>query len=110
MTLTRRRTSQLLLGLIALLLASTLVFLYLKSSRDQTATYTQSRDLIRQLKQLNAQWDSEVLKARIAITHNYDPLVTPLADMTQLWAKLGSDAVLPRPRRPAPLERQLRGV
>ncbi|MBD8192220.1 GHKL domain-containing protein [Pseudomonas fluorescens] len=92
MTLTRRRTSQLLLGLIALLLASTLVFLYLKSSRDQTATYTQSRDLIRQLKQLNAQWDSEVLKARIALTHNYDPLVTPLADMTQLWAKLGSDA------------------
>ncbi|MBE8591377.1 GHKL domain-containing protein [Pseudomonas sp. MAFF 301449] len=90
MTLTRRRTSQLLLGLIALLLASTLVFLYLKSSRDQTATYTQSRDLIRQLKQLNAQWDSEVLKARIALTHNYDPLVTPLADMTRLWATLDS--------------------
>ncbi|QHF43421.1 histidine kinase [Pseudomonas sp. S35] len=88
MTLTRRRTSQILLGLITLLLASTLVFLYLKASRDQTASYTQSRDLIRQLKQLNAQWDSEVLKARIAITHNYDPLVTPLAQMTRLWAEL----------------------
>ncbi|WP_236708681.1 DAHL domain-containing protein [Pseudomonas sp. Root569] len=86
--LSRRRTSQLLLGLITLLLASTLVFLYLKSSRDQTASYTQSRDLIRQLQQLNAQWDSEVLKARIAITHNYDPLVTPLAEMTRLWADL----------------------
>ncbi|TYK58004.1 DAHL domain-containing protein [Pseudomonas synxantha] len=84
----RRRASQMLLGLIALLLASTLVFLYLKSSRDQTATYTQSRDLIRQLQQLNAQWDSEVLKARIAITHNYDPLVTPLSDMTRIWSEL----------------------
>ncbi len=79
-----------LLGLITLLLASTLVFLYLKSSRDQTAGYTQSRDLIRQLQQLNAQWDSEVLKARIAITHNYDPLVTPLTEMTRLWAELNT--------------------
>ncbi|MBI6565949.1 histidine kinase [Pseudomonas synxantha] len=86
----RRRISQMLLGLITLLLVSTLVFLYLKSSRDQTASYTQSRDLIRQLQQLNAQWDSEVLKARIAITHNYDPLVTPLAEMTRLWADLQS--------------------
>ncbi|OPB33629.1 DAHL domain-containing protein [Pseudomonas fluorescens] len=88
--LSRRRTSQILLGLITLFLASTLVFLYLKSSRDQTATYTQSRDLIRQLQQLNAQWDSEVLKARIAITHNYDPLVTPLTEMTRIGAELQS--------------------
>ncbi|MDY4298934.1 DAHL domain-containing protein [Pseudomonas salmasensis] len=90
--ISRRRTSQILLGLMTLFLASTLVFLYLKSSRDQIASYTQSRDLIRHLKQLNAQWDSEVLKARIAITHNYDPLVTPLAEMTQLWASLDNSA------------------
>ncbi|MFL1388134.1 DAHL domain-containing protein [Pseudomonas tritici] len=88
MTLSRRLASQVLLSLMTLLLASTLVFLYLKSSRDQTATYTHSRDLIRQLQQLNAQWDSEVLKARIAITHNYDPLVTPLREMTRLWVDL----------------------
>ena len=88
MTLSRRRAGQVLLGLMTLLLASTLVFLYLKSSRDQTATYTQSRDLIRQLQQLNAQWDSEVLKARIALTHNYDPLVAPLQEMTRIWADL----------------------
>lgn len=40
MTLSRRRTSQFLLSLMTLLLASILVFLYVKSSRDQTATYT----------------------------------------------------------------------
>lgn len=88
MTLSRRLASQVLLSLMTLLLASTLVFLYVKSSRDQTATYTHSRDLIRQLQQLNAQWDSEVLKARIAITHNYDPLVAPLREMTRLWVDL----------------------
>lgn len=88
MTLSRRRAGQVSLGLMTLLLASALVFLYLKSSRDQTATYTQSRDLIRQLQQLNAQWDSEVLKARIALTHNYDPLVAPLQEMTRIWADL----------------------
>ncbi|WP_053133544.1 DAHL domain-containing protein [Pseudomonas sp. MIACH] len=87
MTLYRRRTS-LALGFITLLLASTLIFLYVKSSSNQASSYTQSRDLIRQLQQLNAQWDSEVLKARIAITHNYDPLVAPLTEMTRLWAEL----------------------
>ncbi|KAB0517144.1 MULTISPECIES: DAHL domain-containing protein [Pseudomonas] len=90
MILARRRTSQLLLALITVLLASTLVFLYFKSGRDQTASYTHSRDLIRQLQQLNAQWDSEVLKARISITHNYDPLVAPLLEMTRLWTELKS--------------------
>jgi len=83
-----RRASQILLSAMALALASILVFLYLKSSTDQTTPYTESRDLIRQLKQLNAQWDSEVLKARVALTHNYDPLVAPLNEMTDLWASL----------------------
>ncbi|WP_350612410.1 DAHL domain-containing protein [Pseudomonas sp. HY7a-MNA-CIBAN-0227] len=83
-----RRASQLLLSAITLVLASTLLFLYVKTSMDQTTSYTQSRDLIRHIKQLNAQWDSEVLKARIALTHNYDPLVAPLTEMTSLWASL----------------------
>ncbi|MBK5439578.1 sensor histidine kinase [Pseudomonas sp. TH32] len=83
-----RRATQLMLSTMTLILASTLVFLYLKSSSDQTTTYTESRDLIREIKQLNSQWDSEVLKARIALTHNYDPLVAPLSEMNRLWASL----------------------
>ncbi|MFJ7282843.1 DAHL domain-containing protein [Pseudomonas sp. NPDC099000] len=82
-----RRRSLALLGVVALLLASTLLFLYLKSSSNQTSTYTESRDLISRMKQLNAQWETEILKARIAINHNYDPLVTPLIEMTQLWER-----------------------
>jgi signal transduction histidine kinase len=76
-----------LLGIMALILASTLLFLYLKSNSNQTSTYTESRDLISRMKQLNAQWETEILKARIAINHNYDPLVTPLTEMTLLWER-----------------------
>jgi two-component system NtrC family sensor kinase len=83
-----RRAIQVMLSTMTLILASTLVFLYLKSSSDQTSTYTASRDLIREIKQLNSQWDSEVLKARIALTHNYDPLVAPLTEMNRLWDRL----------------------
>ncbi|WP_256823354.1 MULTISPECIES: DAHL domain-containing protein [unclassified Pseudomonas] len=88
MRLSRHYGIQLLLGTATLLLASILVFLYIKSSTDQTSRYTESRDLIRQMQQLNAQWDSEVLKARIALTHNYDPLVTPLTQITRIWEEL----------------------
>ena len=83
-----RLASLLTLSGIAVILASVLVFLYLKSVGDSSTAYTESRDLIRQIKQLNSQWDVEVLKARIALTHNYDPLVAPLNEMSELWATL----------------------
>ncbi|VVN99842.1 DAHL domain-containing protein [Pseudomonas fluorescens] len=82
-----RRLSQVLLMSMSVLLASTLVFLYLKSNTNQTATYIESRDLIRQIIQLDARWETEILKARITISHNYDPLVSPLTEMTSLWAR-----------------------
>ncbi|AZD30526.1 DAHL domain-containing protein [Pseudomonas chlororaphis] len=85
-----RRVSILLLSALALLLASILLFLYLKSRSDQTVTYTESRDLIRQIKQQDSLWENEILKARVAITHNYDPLVSPLGEMTRLWQKFDS--------------------
>ncbi|MCU1749569.1 DAHL domain-containing protein [Pseudomonas sp. 6D_7.1_Bac1] len=80
-----RRLSLLLLSGITLLLASTLVFLYIKASTDEASSYPESRDLIGRMKQLNAQWETEILKARIAISHDYDPLVSPLTEMTRLW-------------------------
>ncbi|APV38859.1 histidine kinase [Pseudomonas frederiksbergensis] len=82
-----RRRNLMLLGLVAVLLASMLLFLYLKSNSSQTTTYAESRDLIGRIKQLNAQWETEILKARIAISHNYDPLVTPPTQMSALWER-----------------------
>lgn len=87
-----RRTSLFLLAGVAAVLASILLFLYVNSRSDQTASYTQSRDLIRQIMQQNAQWENEILKARVAISHNYDPLVSPLSEMTRLWQSFDSMA------------------
>jgi signal transduction histidine kinase len=84
---TSNRRNLALLGVVALMLASVLLFLYLKSSSNQTITYAESRDLIGRIKQLNAQWETEILKARIAISHNYDPLVSPLTEITDLWER-----------------------
>lgn len=83
-----RRLSSLLLGIMTLILASILAFLYIKSSTDNTWNYVESRDLIRQIKQLDAQWETDILKARIAISQNYDPLVDPLTKMNALWKQL----------------------
>lgn len=72
MRLTRRR-SLLLLTTSAVLLASVLIYLYLMSKADESGTYTQARDLIRQIKQNDSQWENEILKARTSINYNYDP-------------------------------------
>ncbi|AIS12363.1 hypothetical protein TRE132_40950 [Pseudomonas chlororaphis subsp. aurantiaca] len=85
-----RRLSILLLSALAVLLASILLFLYLKSRSDQTVNYTESRDLIRQIKQQDSLLENEILKARVALSHNYDPLVSPLGEMTRLWLKFDS--------------------
>jgi len=87
-----RRTSLFLLAGVAVVLASILLFLYVNSKSDQTVSYTESRDLIRQIKQQNSQWENEVLKARVALIHNYDPLVSPLSEMTRLWQNFDSMA------------------
>ncbi|UVM06139.1 DAHL domain-containing protein [Pseudomonas laurylsulfatiphila] len=82
-----RRVSLLLLGLVAVLLASILIFLYFNSNSEKTATYSESRDLIRLMKQQDAQWENEILKSRVAISHNYDPLVSPMNEMNRLWER-----------------------
>ncbi|MBV4550536.1 GHKL domain-containing protein [Pseudomonas sp. SWRI102] len=88
------------LAFIGLLLASVLLFMYINSGAQQAASYIESRDLIRLLKQQDAIWDNEVLKARIALSHNYDPLVSPLQEMARLWQRL--DAIESEPGRHGP--------
>ncbi|MGN8275216.1 DAHL domain-containing protein [Pseudomonas sp. SMV71] len=88
------------LAFIGLLLASVLLFMYVNSGAQQAASYIESRDLIRLLKQQDAIWDNEVLKSRIALSHNYDPLVSPLHEMARLWQRL--DAIESEPGRHAP--------
>ncbi|WP_350022776.1 DAHL domain-containing protein [Pseudomonas protegens] len=80
-----RRVPIMLLSLLTLSLVLGLAFLYFKTVIGQPSNYILARDLISHIKQLNAQWETEVLKARIAITHDYDPLVMPVQEINQLW-------------------------
>lgn len=96
-----RRVISLLLGAMSLVVAAFLLFFYIKSSADNTTNYIESRDLIRQIKQLDAQWDSEILKARITANLNYDTLVEPLGTMTRLWQQF-DPLELGYPRHTAP--------
>ena len=76
-----------LYSLLILGLVLALAFLYLKTVIGQTTNYALSRDLIGHIKQLNAQWETEVLKSRIALTHDYDPLVLPVQQINRLWSR-----------------------
>ncbi len=80
--------SQLVLAGLALALLLGLTYLYPRSQTEKSESYTQSKDLVRQIKQLNAQWESEILKSRIALTHDYDRLVFPLTEIQRLWRQL----------------------
>ncbi len=51
------RRSLLLLAACAMSLASVLVYLYWMSRSDESGNYAQARDLIRQIKQYDAQWE-----------------------------------------------------
>lgn len=53
------RRSLLLLAACAMSLASVLVYLYWMSRSDESGNYAQARDLIRQIKQYDAQWEGQ---------------------------------------------------
>ena len=77
-----------LIGGVALVLASILIFLYLRSQAHNTSNYFENVALVRQLKQLDAVWELDVMKSRMGIDPNYDALVGPLGDLNALQDRL----------------------
>ncbi len=71
-------------------LASLLAFLLVKAFSGETSTYVESRDLIRQLKQLDARLDARILKTRISDEYNYNLhlLAGPAAESGKRWEQL----------------------
>jgi len=83
-----RHARPLLLALVLLLGGA--LFL-LDSAIDYDAgRYFESVALLRQVKQLDAQWEVDVLKARIGMNHNYDALVDPLPELGALSERVGA--------------------
>lgn len=83
-----RKWSRISLSVIAAVLASVLLFLYLKSRDYAPDTYFESLALLRQIRQLDAQWELDVLKSKTGINTDYDALVDPLAEMGRQWHAL----------------------
>ncbi|WP_044871343.1 DAHL domain-containing protein [Pseudomonas sp. LFM046] len=83
-----RKWSWLWLSVIGVVLASVLLFLYLKSRDYAPDTYFESLALLRQIRQLDAQWELAVLRSKTGVNKDYDALVDPLAEMDRQWPKL----------------------
>jgi len=80
------------IGAVTFLLIGVLVFLYAKSSSVDAEKKTQIEGYLKQLKQLDAEWNVDVLKSRMDINKNYDPLTSPLAVLASLQKKLAEEA------------------
>lgn len=92
MSLTRSLLNR-FVPLVLFLVVAAVVSLYIRSTASKTEGYAAARDLIREIKQQDAQWNTEILKARIAITRDYDPLVRPLGEITEHWQEFQNVAL-----------------
>lgn len=81
-----------MLGVIAAAaLIGVLVMLYVKSSGVDVEKKHRVEGYLRQLKQVDAEWNVDVLKSRMGINNNYDPLVSPLPVLNGLRKKLAGE-------------------
>jgi signal transduction histidine kinase len=83
--------------LAAAALIGVLVMLYARSSNVDAERKTQVEAYLKHLKQLDAEWNVDVLKSRTDLNKNYDPLVAPLPTLLDLQRTLAREArALPR--------------
>ena len=73
---------------LAIVLISMLGFLYVRTQTHDAVAYFANVAILRQLKQLDARWELNVLKSRMGIDLNYDSLVDPLTDLNQRLGEL----------------------
>jgi signal transduction histidine kinase len=81
-----------LIGATVAVLVGILLFLYAKTRAVDAEGKVQVESHLRQLKQLDAEWNVDVLKSRMEIHKNYDPLTNPLASLANLQGKLAAQA------------------
>ena len=101
-----RRPRQPWLPMLAcgLALASALAVLSLRGQRYEASSYFEDVALLRQVRQLDAQWELDAMKTRVGLSQNYDALVDPLDSLAVLPRRL----TRPHFSDAAALERDLR--
>lgn len=82
------------LGVVALVtaLVAVLLVLYAKSSKVDADKRNQVEGYLEQLKQLDAEWNVDVLRSRMDLNKNYDPLTSPLPMLAAIQQQLAKDA------------------
>ncbi len=85
------RRAWLPIAIVGVLLIAALAFVYAKKRHLGESDYFEQIAVLRHLKQLDAQWELDVLKSRIGINTHYDRLADTLADLTRLTEKLEAD-------------------
>ncbi|MGA0612670.1 DAHL domain-containing protein [Caldimonas sp. KR1-144] len=73
---------------LAAVLAAILALLYERTQGYDAAGHLEDVAVLRQIKQLDAQWELDVLKARMGLRADYDPLVDPLRQLNDLQQAL----------------------
>ena len=74
----------LLLWLGFAVLAAISGYLYYKTQAIGADVQSQLVPALRELKQLDAEWNTDILKSRVGLHRNYDPVTTPLPAARQL--------------------------
>ena len=91
MKLLGRPPAWLAMSLAAAVLVSMLVFFYARTQRNDALNYVEHVAMLRHLKQLDAQWELDVLKSKIGLNAHYDPLAGSLVEMIALLNGIESD-------------------
>ena len=92
---------------LGLALAGGLLFLYLRAPSYDASAYFENVARLRQIKQLDAQWELDAMKSRLGINQSYDPLVGPLPALDTLPHQLGGGGTQALAAAVAELEREL---
>lgn len=76
---------------VTAVLMAVLAFLYAKTQHYGESDHFEHVALLRHVKQLDAQWELDVLKSKIGINRHYDPLADSLTELSALLGKFESD-------------------
>ena len=82
LTGTSARRGWIQMAAVVTLLVSALVILYAKTQSYGVSDYFENVAVLRHVKQLDAQWELDVLKSRIGISTNYDTLSDSLTELS----------------------------
>ena len=73
----KKMTSLLSIVVVLSILAGILIFLYTQSQGINSDAYNRVNDNLRSLKQLDAEWNVDVLRSKVGSNQHYDPLTSP---------------------------------